>query len=283
MYGNDDIPDFEKAYFERPVEAKNNNDPSEWDTMAEMPEKSYSEMLEAETNEEENNFSEQIDGAAGLLKYGLDSASIGLGENGTQIVINKIKDVDSSDPKAFESFYQNLDMNEDTLENISHDLREMREANTKSSSVSFHEDFQNALKNMKDVIDEVEHGSNFSEVQEGARENGMDVVSYLLKDEKNPSLSKFLAKARESENKVKNEEPEEIKSEDVEKLEEIEEEKEELKEEIVSEEIPSEETQEKVEEVEKLENEVEKFLVENNLEEKDIAEIIEDSNKELLV
>lgn len=202
MYGTDDtnLENFEKPKVDQPALDRK---AEAWEgAMGTAP--GFAEgtpvSVEASTQSGEtvDVFSEQFSEASKILNYGFEAASQGLGENGTQIVLDKICAADPDDPRMFVKIYGNLNLNSEAAATVSADLKKQKEANFQNDgSASFEESLRNTVKNLQALMDEVNKGPDFAEIRNKAEISGMDTVSYLLKDEKNPSLSVFLTRVNE--------------------------------------------------------------------------------------
>lgn len=161
--------------------------------------------VEEKFNEVEEKINEQVDGpreteaektseksrggAKSLTSYGLDTASR---MYGLDTVLKTIEETDETDRDAINpiaSIYSRLVPNPDERKNLYHEIgKELTETDFEEEKDT---DPNDAIRQMKILLNSLENDDRFASVRERAANEGKDVVSYITTGKVNPTLSNF--------------------------------------------------------------------------------------------
>lgn len=130
----------------------------------------------------------EFNSAARVAGLGFDTASVGLGEHGAEIVVKELENTDTEKPNFVGNAFNNLGMNEETAHKVSEDIKKAREAQFYSDSgESPAEVYRNSINDFKSFMTRLR--TEFP---------NEDIVPYFLRGEKEESLSVFLKNAEEA-------------------------------------------------------------------------------------
>ena len=131
-------------------------------------------------------------GAEDLTSYGLDTAAK---IYGLDTVIKVVKETDETGRDAMNpmaSIYDRLAPDPDEKEHLFNEIyKDDEESDKQERRADEPEDVNNAIHQMKVLLDALENDPRFSDVRERAANEGKDVVSYLVSGNVNPTLSNF--------------------------------------------------------------------------------------------
>lgn len=149
-----------------------------------------------ELEEEEAPEKEAVDrgygGAEKLTSYGLDTAAR---IYGLDTVLKAVEETDETDRDALNpmgSIYERLapspEEREFLFDEMDKDDDEEQKAERKTDEP---EDVNNAIRQMKKILDALENDPRFEDVRQRAADEGKDVISYLVSGEVNPTITTF--------------------------------------------------------------------------------------------
>ena len=130
-------------------------------------------------------------GAGRLADYGFDTAAR---IYGLDTVLKNINETDETDRDALNpigSIYERMVPNPDERANLYREISKDEDEEQRMAMKDTPEEVNNAIRQMKKVLDALENDSRFADVRERAAEEGMDVVSYLVSGEVSPTLTTF--------------------------------------------------------------------------------------------
>ncbi len=155
----------------------------------EMPEEPTEGVVESKT---EAKMNKKFGGAEDLTSYGLDTAAK---IYGLDTVLKTVEETDETGRDALNpmgSIYERIAPNPDERANLFREMRKDDEETDKDERKEDKpEDVNNAIHQMKVILDALRNDPRFEDVRERAAEEGKDVISYLTSDEVNPTLSNF--------------------------------------------------------------------------------------------
>jgi hypothetical protein len=131
-------------------------------------------------------------GAENLTSYGLDTAARIYGLNTVLKAVNETDETDRDVENPIGSIYERIAPNP---EERAHLYEEIGKEDTDDKKEAREEaepgDVNNAIRQMKILLNALESDPRFADVRERAAKEGQDVISYLTSGEVSPTLSKF--------------------------------------------------------------------------------------------
>lgn len=134
---------------------------------------------------------EKYGGAGRLADYGLDTAARIYGIDSVLKQINETDETDRDAINPIGSIYERLVPNPEERSNLYREIGKDEDEEQRMAMKDTPEQVNNAIHQMKVILNALENDSRFASVRERAAENGKDVISYLTSDEVNPTLSNF--------------------------------------------------------------------------------------------
>ncbi len=143
--------------------------------------------LETNDSEAEKTTEKSRGGAKSLTSYGLDTASRIYGLDN---VLKTIEETDESDRDAINpiaSIYSRLVPNPDERNNLYREIgKELEQTDIEEEKDT---DPNDAIRQMKLLLNALEHDDRFADVRERAANEGKDIISYLTSGKINPTLT----------------------------------------------------------------------------------------------
>lgn len=175
---------------------------------------------EKEESEAEKTTEKTRGNAKSLTSYGFDTASR---MYGLDTVLKTIEETDETDRDAMNpiaSIYSRLVPNPDERKNLYHEIgKELKETDIEEEKDT---DPNDAIRQMKNLLNSLENDDRFADVRERAASEGKDIISYLTSGKVNPTLTNFFEGVEGASGKNVEEILDEIEEEEKEKqLEEI--------------------------------------------------------------
>ncbi|MBP5674712.1 hypothetical protein J6W91_00065 [Candidatus Saccharibacteria bacterium] len=131
-------------------------------------------------------------GAGRLADYGLDTAAKIYGLDTVLKAVNETDETDRDARNPIASIYERIAPNPEEREHLFDEIdKEDTEEQKEERKDDEPEDINNAIHQMKVLLDAIQNDPRFANLRERAASEGKDVISYLTGDEANPTLTNF--------------------------------------------------------------------------------------------